>query len=149
MDQRQCISCRTRFTPLRNPNQRYCSKSSCQKKRQNRYKRHKIKIDTDYKQNQYNAQQRWCKSHPDYWKQYRLHTPEYAESNRLSQRIRNKNRHQKRLNEPSEMIAKITPLIPETDNLSICYSIILLSFEMIAKRERYRQQNEELVFSNA
>lgn len=149
MDQRQCISCRTRFIPLRNPNQRYCSKSSCQKKRQNRYKRQKLKIDADYKQNQYSAQQRWCESHSDYWKQYRSRKPVYAESNRMAQRTRNKNRNQKRQNEPLETIAKITPLIPETDNLSICYNIILLSLEMIAKRERYRQQNEELVFSDA
>lgn len=149
MDPRQCISCRTRFTPLRNPNQSYCSKSPCQKKRQNRYKRQKLKIDTDYKQNQHNAQQRWCKSHPDYWKQYRSRKPEYAESNRMAQRTRNKNRNQKRQNEPSEVIAKITPLIPETINLTICYSMVLHSFEMIAKRERYRRQNEELVFSGA
>lgn len=136
MDQRQCISCRTRFTPLRNPNQHYCSKSRCQKNRQNRYKREKLKIDTDYKQNQRKAQKQWCSKHSGYWKRYRLCNPEYAASNRLAQRVRNKNRSQKGA---SEGIAKITPSTPEKVNLSMYYNIVLLTFEMIAKRERYSQ----------
>jgi hypothetical protein len=148
MDQRQCICCRTRFIPLRNPDQRYCSKPVCQKKRQYRYKRQKLKMDVDYKHNQQRAQQRWCKKHPDYWKQYRLHHPGYAESNRLAQRVRNKNRIPKMQKEPVEVIAKITPLIQETPDLSMHYKLILLTFDMIAKRERYRQENISLVMSS-
>ena len=147
MSPRQCVFCRTRFIPQRNPNQRYCSKSPCQKKRQNHYKRQKLKRDADYKQNQYKAQQSWCKNHPDYWKHYRSCKPEYAESNRIAQRIRNRNRHEKRQDAPLEVIAKITPLMPEIANLSMSYAIILLTLEMIAKRERYSQENKAGVLS--
>ena len=148
MSQRQCVYCRARFMPLRNPDQRYCSKPTCQKKRRYRYKRQKLKEDIDYKQNQYKAQKRWCKGHPDYWKQYRFHNPGYAESNRLAQQVRNKNRHSKGQNRPLKMIAKIAPLISEKTDLSIAYNIILLAFSLIAKRERYRQEKGSLITSD-
>lgn len=149
MDQKQCICCRTRFTPLRNPDQRYCSKPGCQKKRRCRYKQQRLKEDADYKQNQYKAQKRWSKKHAGYWKQYRFRNPDYAESNRLAQQARNKNRHVKKQRASLKVIAKITPLISEKTDLSINYNLILLAFGVIAKRERYRQENVSLIMSDA
>ena len=111
MNQKRCPFCRGRFTPLRNPNQRYCSASSCQKKRKNNYKREKLKIDADYQANQSKAQKNWSKQHPDYWKRYRSRNPEYTESNRIAQRNRNTNRHRKdEPNRPVKVIANITLL---------------------------------------
>jgi hypothetical protein len=149
MERRQCIHCRTRFTPLRNPNQYYCSKPACQKKRRYRYKRKKLKSDADYKDNQREAQRRWSKTHPEYWKKYRARKPGYVKANRLAQQGRNGHRScQKAQAEPSEVIAKITPLIPETLYLSVCYQLVLHGFDVIAKRVRYRQEEDGLLMSS-
>lgn len=146
MEQRQCLHCRTRFTLLRNPDQRYCPKPACQKKRECRYKRKKLRSDADYKQNKRDAQKRWCNKHPDYWKEYRARKPEYVESNRLAQQRRNKQRSSyKARTGPSGAIAKIPPLTPETYYSSITYQLILLSFALIAKRVPYRQEDSSLL----
>ena len=57
MEQRQCICCRARFTPSRNPNQRYCAKSACQKKRRCKYQKQKLEQDVDYRANQRASEQ--------------------------------------------------------------------------------------------
>ena len=146
MEQRQCVCCRTRFTPIRNPNQRHCSKLACQKKRHSRYKRQKLRDDSDYKQNKHAAQRRWCKKHPDYWKKYRARKPMYVESNRIAQRIRNMNRSYHKASEPlTEAIAKIPPLVQKNNDLSMNYQLILLAFDVIAKRAPYRQEDGVLL----
>lgn len=148
MKQKQCTCCHTRFTPLRNPDQRYCSKPGCQKKRVNAYKKQKLKKDEDYKQNQRAAQHRWYKKHPEYWKQYRYRNPGYVAINREKQRLRNKKSRPPRASKKAlETIAKVTPLISETPVSSLCYQLILLSLEVIVKRERYRQEEPLLLGS--
>jgi hypothetical protein len=87
--------------------------------------------------------------HPEYWKKYRARKPGYVVANRLAQQGRNQHRsYQKVQADPSEMIAKITPLTPETPYLSICYQLVLLSFDVIAKRVRYRQEDNGLLLSS-
>lgn len=92
MEQRRCIHCRARFSPLRNFNQSYCSKSACQKKRRCKYQQMKLKQDNDYQANQRTAEKKWHCTHPGYWKQYRAKHPKQREANRIAQRARNQKR---------------------------------------------------------
>lgn len=126
MDQRRCVHCRTRFIPLRNSDQRYCSKAACQKKRRSRYQRQKLQNDSDYKEAHQNSQQKWRYNHPDYWRRYRLEHPAYVVANRVAQA----NRDQK--NEKSDLksghdfgLVNMYSLIEINSYISDCYNVFL------------------------
>jgi hypothetical protein len=93
MVKRRCAACGCLFTPRGNvPQQRYCSRRSCQRTRRRRWQRQKLKADADYRANQASAQRRWRERHPEYWRGYRQSHPEYARRNREGQRTRNRRR---------------------------------------------------------
>lgn len=69
---RLCLSCNCPFTHQpQHPNQKFCSKSICQKDRKNRTNKSKIKTDPAYRENQANANRRWREKNPDYQSNYR------------------------------------------------------------------------------
>jgi hypothetical protein len=126
MEQRQCICCRTRFTPLRNPTQRYCANPSCQKKRRCKFQRQKLKRDADYKETHRSSQEKWRDKHPDYWRQYRIQHPIYAQCNRAQQVKRDqKRRQQARKTARVFPLANMYSLIQKNEYYSNSYKIIL------------------------
>jgi hypothetical protein len=96
--QLHCAHCRCQFVP--NPRvktQRFCAATSCQKARKNQWQKHKMATDPDYQANQQDCQRAWHQRHPNYWRQYRQHRPNYGERNRLLQRHRDRKRRPKML----------------------------------------------------
>jgi hypothetical protein len=67
-------------------------KPVCRRARKAAWKRNKMQTDPDYRYNQKLANQKWSKTHPGYWKEYRRWHPEYVKRNRILQAIRNRNR---------------------------------------------------------
>ena len=49
-----------------------------------------MSADSDYKNNQQVANKRWHIKNPDYWRNYRASHPDYVQSNRDAQRVRDK-----------------------------------------------------------
>ncbi|QGZ55095.1 hypothetical protein [Paraburkholderia acidiphila] len=87
---RTCVICGQIFVPRAQcPNQKCCSRRSCQRTRKAQWQRQKIKSDPDYRENKQRAQTRWRESHPDYWRTYREDHQAYVSKNRELQRIRN------------------------------------------------------------
>ncbi len=48
----RCQHCGNYLVKCRNPNQRYCSETACQKQRKNLWRRNKLSTDGDYRSNQ-------------------------------------------------------------------------------------------------
>lgn len=68
----KCLCCR-RQVPA-NPRlkkQNYCGRPDCQRARKKAWQRKKMATDTDYQENQRNAQKQWQEHNPDYWQKYR------------------------------------------------------------------------------
>jgi hypothetical protein len=92
----QCAHCRRFFDP--NPrvkNQCYCSRKDCQRARKNRWQKHKLATDPDYRDNQRECQKAWQDRNPDYWRNYRRRHPQYVKHNRIRQRLRNRGRRRR------------------------------------------------------
>lgn len=90
---KRCLACGDSFRSRpQAPEQSYCSTPACQRERRKLWQRERRQTDGDYKDNQDRAHKKWLASHPDYWQRYRAKHPEYAESNRIHQRIRNASR---------------------------------------------------------
>lgn len=71
MDLTKCASCGTRFLPRpQSPEQRFCSKTDCQRERRRRWQRAKRASDPDYRLNDRAAAEAWRQAHPDYWRRY-------------------------------------------------------------------------------
>jgi hypothetical protein len=69
MTKLRCLHCGTSFTPVPQvPNQAYCSKPDCQKKRRRQWQKNKLQSDPDYRENQSRAQKAWTDKNPDYWR---------------------------------------------------------------------------------
>lgn len=103
-----CIHCGREFIP--NPRvkgQKYCRDRNCQKARKGRWQRKKMAKDADYRENQKRCQEDWLRSHPGYYRKYRVEHPEYAERNRLLQIRRNAKRRRDSI---SRLIAKMDSL---------------------------------------
>ena len=91
MAKKRCKSCRCFFTlTKRNSDQKYCSRSECQKARKRRWQKKKLQGDETYRLNQKDAQRRWSEKTPDYWKNYRKNNPDYTLTNREKQLHRNR-----------------------------------------------------------
>ena len=89
MQEVSCAHCGTYFIPdPRQKNPRYCGKEACQRARKAAWQREKLRRDRDYRANQKQCQQDWCKANPGYWKKYRDAHPEQAERNRMLQQMR-------------------------------------------------------------
>lgn len=86
--QKSCRHCRRLFTPKRNPHQHYCAQHACQNARKSNWRKQKRSLDSDYKENQQRADQRWRQRHPDYWRNYRQAHPAYTQRNCEQTRLR-------------------------------------------------------------
>jgi len=90
---KKCLQCQSSFLVQRNPHQQYCSRSACQKIRQNQWRQQKRQQDNDYRENQRVANRRWRKKNADYWRNYRATHADALTHNRERQRERD---HQSR-----------------------------------------------------
>jgi hypothetical protein len=91
--EKSCLYCKKRFKPHPAvPDQEYCSDPECQKIRKRRWQKEKLAKDSDYRENQAEAQKQWRSRNRDYWRQYRERNPAYTEKNRIGQRERNRRR---------------------------------------------------------
>lgn len=88
MTTKYCAHCGQTFQPRPQvPHQTYCPAPDCQRARKRHWQQDKLQSDTDYRDNQRDAQRTWHDRHPDYWRNYRDTHPEYAERNRDLQRV--------------------------------------------------------------
>ena len=141
-------TCRLLFLP--NPhvqNHQYCNRKECQRVRKRRWQRQKMKNDSEYRDNQRDAQQCWMEQNRDYWRRYRDHHPEYVKQNRVLQRERDRRRRIRDLAkmDASDEISLIKPgsyyLIPAKGNLakmdtsSQRYFLIPGSYPNLAKKD--------------
>jgi hypothetical protein len=149
MDQRQCVNCRGRFTPSRNPHQRYCSNPICQRKRRCKYQKQRLKQDSDYRANQRASERSWHGKHPDYWRNYRQNHPHQAGRNRFNQKNRDQKRRHKRttLSEIS-LLATMYAFNAKNVCLSYSYKEILCEIGMLATIGRYSQGASDLLASS-
>jgi hypothetical protein len=135
---KRCAACGCLFTPRRNvPQQRYCSKRSCQRTRRRRWQRHKLKADADYRANQAAAQRHWCERHPDYWRRYRQSHPEYATRNRERQRTRNRARRSAGTGPSPPPIANMDAYRSKKPIHSGTYQLVPVVAGEIAKMDAY------------
>ncbi len=95
MEKRPCKNCRRIFTVRpQQPDQKYCSRAKCQRARKSVWQKEKMRTDSAYRENQKDAQARWHKKNPDYYKNYRKSHPVYTQKNREAQAERDrKKRH--------------------------------------------------------
>ena len=128
---RRCLACNRLFTPCAQvKGQTYCSERTCQAERKRRWHRRKLAEDCDYQENLREAQKRWRKAHPDYWRDYRLSNPEYVGRNRKLQRERNvRNRSPLRLIAKTDASKRINTFIPGR------YQLVPLGAGTIAKMD--------------
>ena len=117
MEQIPCVYCGDFFGPSpRHKNQTACPKARCQKARRAAWQRHKMKHDPIYRANQKSSHQKWLKSKPGYWKDYRKENPEKAQRNRILQTLRNREaRSDAKMN--ASLIAKMDS--SKSDNFEI------------------------------
>lgn len=122
---KRCSCCKKRFRPDRyHPNQQYCPDSACQRCRRNRYQKEKLKTDADYRANQSDVQERWRKSHAEYWKAYRQNHPAYTERNRALCRERHLHSAKKSAkNQAKDDFAKMDFALPQLPIKSGRYKI--------------------------
>ena len=138
MAKRRCAACGCLFEPRRNvPQQRYCSKRSCQRTRRRRWQRQKLKTDADYRANQAAAQRRWREDHPDYWRMYRQRHPEYTERNRERQRERNRRRRSAGTGPSPPLIANMDAYRSQKPIRSGTYQLIPVTEPGVAKMDTY------------
>lgn len=91
MKSKLCMHCGRSFPPTRK-SQKYCTETDCRRSCKRRWQKQKLRTDTDYKAAQREAQSRWFKNNPDYYRRYRYTHPDYTERNRQLQKIRNRRR---------------------------------------------------------
>jgi hypothetical protein len=138
MAKRRCAACGDLFVPRRNvPQQRYCSKPACQRTRRQRWQRHKLKSDADYRANQAAAQRRWRERHRTYWRRYRQRRPEYAERNRDRQGERNRRRRSAGPAPAPPGIANMDASRAQTPFRSGTYRLIPVTAARVAKMDAY------------
>lgn len=85
----RCAACNKPYkTRSQCPRQAYCDSLACQRERRRRWQQAKRLTDSDYRDNQRNAQRAWAQRNPTYWREYRRTHPKYCERNRRQQRER-------------------------------------------------------------
>lgn len=134
MTRKRCRHCRRLFTVCpRNPDQKYCSASQCQKARKQKWQRKKIRKDPAYRLNQQDARKGWQDKNPGYWKIYREEHPEYTRRNREKQRSRN--RLQRIMAAISRQIAKMDTIPAKEHDISGYYGLISVQDLPFAKMD--------------
>ena len=98
MEKRRCAGCRKLFHPRpQSPGQRFCSAAECQRERKRRWQKARRAADSDYRDNDVQANRHWRSQHPDYWREYRRNHPQYVTRNRQQQRQRDRARQRNRV----------------------------------------------------
>ncbi len=98
MEKRRCAACRKLFHPRpQSPEQKFCSTDACQRERKRRWQKARRATDSDYRDNDIQANRQWRSRHPGYWRDYRRQHPQSVIRNRDKQRERDRAR---RLNAP-------------------------------------------------
>jgi hypothetical protein len=138
MKQRRCVNCGCALTgPFRNPDQKYCSATACQRARKRRWQRDKMATDADYRANQRAAQRSWRERNRQYSRNYRQNHPDYVEQNRARQSQRNQNR---RIRSSVQQIAKMDAFeLVDTIN-SGTYKLVPVGDQAIAKMDALNVQ---------
>jgi hypothetical protein len=139
MDQRQCVNCRIRFIPSRNPQQRYCANPVCQKKRRCKYQKQRLKQDPDYRANQRALECHWHKKHPHYWQKYRKDHPDKTAKNRINQRKRDQRRRQSISFSKKPLLATMYAFDSKNVYLSMHCDVILCGKGVLATIGCYSQ----------
>ena len=86
---RRCCICQQSFQPSKyRPDQTFCSRADCQRRRRAEYHRRKIETDPVYAEVVNDSRKKWRDSHPDYQRAYRQSHEAAAERNRQLQRQR-------------------------------------------------------------
>ncbi|RQS20724.1 hypothetical protein [Burkholderia sp. Bp8998] len=79
MAHKLCVCCGDVFVPRQQmPHQTYSSSLACQRARKRQWQREKLRTDSDYRDNQRDAQRAWLSQNPDYWRQYRRDPLDHA-----------------------------------------------------------------------
>lgn len=90
-----CCHCgkRTRINPRLKVRQKYCGSKECQQSRKNKWERDRLREDPLYREQRNLQKSQWRKHRPShqYQSSYREGHPDYVDSNRKKQQIRNKN----------------------------------------------------------
>jgi len=100
------MHCQVFFVP-RNKTQTYCSAPKCQRARKAKWQRDKLASDPDYRADQKLAKQKWARSRPDYWTEYRKKNPDKANRNRTLQKVRDRKRRNNAFDSKTAILAKM------------------------------------------
>ena len=126
MEKRRCAACRKLFHPRpQSPGQKFCSAAECQRERKRRWQKARRAADTDYRDNDVQANRQWHSRHPDYWCEYRRKHPQVVIRNREKQRERDRAR---RLKPPQPYP---TPHLANEDASSLHLSLETGTYRMI------------------
>jgi len=91
MEKRRCAACRKLFhSRPQSPGQKFCSAAECQRERKRRWQKVRRAADSDYRDNDVQANRQWRSRHPGYWREYRRKHPQYVTANRQRQRERDR-----------------------------------------------------------
>jgi len=96
MEKRRCSACHKYFHPRpQSPGQEFCSAAECQRERKRRWQKARRAADSDYRDNDVQANRQWRNRHPGYWRAYRRKHPQLVIRNREKQRERDRARRLK------------------------------------------------------
>lgn len=112
----------------------YCNKKECQKARKRKWQKQKMQNDSQYREDQKQAQADWRKNNSDYWKKYRLKNKDYTKRNREKQKKRNQGGKSNK-NHHRDMIAKMDAIYQEKTIFSGKYELIPCVPGKIAKMD--------------
>ncbi len=126
MDKRRCAACRKHFHPRpQSPGQKFCSTAECQRERKRRWQKARRASDSDYRDNDIQANRHWRSRHPGYWRAYRRKHPQSVIRNREKQRERDQAR---RLKPP---LTSTTPYLANEDASNPKYPVNTGIYRMI------------------
>ncbi len=72
METKRCAACHKHFHPRpQSPDQKFCSTAECKRERKRRWQKIRRAADSDYRDNDVQANRQWRSRHPGYWRAYR------------------------------------------------------------------------------
>ena len=93
MGKRRCAACHKLFHPRPQcPGQKFCCAAECQRERKRRWQKARRATDSDYRDNDIEANRNWRNRNPGYWRAYRRKPPQLVIRNRDKQRERDRAR---------------------------------------------------------
>ena len=130
MEKRRCSACHKHFHPCpQSPGQEFCSAAECQRERKRRWQKVRRAADSDYRDNDVQANRQWRSRHPGYWRAYRRKHPQVVIRNREKQRERDRARRLKPPQPPP------TPHLANEDASSLPFSVETGTYRMIPVTE--------------